>query len=440
MINEIERDLLDHQEEQAENYARVEAGMKTIGHLEAIRDQIQTSQQVSRGMMAAYADVAGEDAIPVALESFTTLPSRNNIALSLEAIEASIESSKLMIGLAIAAVAVGVIVLVRKLLIYIRNRKNDVGRSTKKLKDDEGDWVDVVKDAEKAASKKGDDIPKRAVLAAQNEIDAELAKHYNDRNKVMKVASDKFTLLVEHIFVDNVGDVLSRINNVHNNFGSFRKYLKEINVKLGELIKIYQHTQGNVDLNADVVTGKIIAEMVEMANSFKSNQIEALANATDNLLELVKQPAELTVDKMKRFEDNIVRSSTLYFIDRLESFGVVGVDKNSSKIDDATGNETMDLIEKVSHMKETDTGESEGFFAQLSPVLSALNNAVTQYRQLLTLFSKVADEYLLFIMAVGQVFNIRMVLYKRFMAELRAQGKDPADQKTYNYKDMENDA
>lgn len=437
MSTEIERDLLDHQEEHAENYAKVETGMRTISQLEAIKDQIQTNQQVSRGVMMTYMDVAGDDAVPVSLESFSSLPSRNNIALSIESIEASIESSKLMVGLAIAAIAVGVIVLVRKLLIYIRNRKNDVGRSTKKLKDTEKEWTDTIKDAEKLASKKNDDTAKRACQAAANEIEAELVKPYQERNKQMKMVSDKYTRLVEHIFVENVGDVLSRINNVHNNFGAFTKHLKDLNKKLGELIGIYQRTHGNVDLNADVLTGGIIDEMVKMSEDFKSRDIEALANATAEMNTLLKQPAELTVTKFRKFEDNIIRSSTLYFIDRLESFGVVGTDKNTTKIDDATGNECMDLIEKMSHMKETDTGESEEFFARLTPVLDAMRGAVGQYQSLLTLFSRVAEEYLIFIAAVGNVFNIRMALYKRFLAEIRAKGKDPADQKVHNYKDVQ---
>lgn len=432
----LEEDLLNSEESLRTPQLEIENREKIIEALESLKTSIESNNLVSRGVISQYLNIAGDDAVPLSLESFSTLPSNVNLKKSVESIQASIESNKLALVLAIAAVAVGVILLIRKLLIHLRNRKTDIGKSTKRLIDEHKEWMKEEAAADKEEIRNNDDTKKRAYRAAQYEIYTELQKEPEKRNKHMKMISDKYTLLVEHIFVDNHEGILSRLTSVHNNFREFSSYLNQICLGVEHLLNIYREVYGEVDLNAADSTNAIMDDLEAINSNFKTRQITALDEATNDLFQLSRKPAEFTIEKLNKLEDNLTSSSNLYFIDRLESFGVVGVDKTSTKISDATANYCINQLEEIKRIKETHVGEADLFFSRFNSIVESLEKAVRQYERLLTLFVRVADEYLLFITAIGALYNIRKSLYKKFIVKIKAEGKNPDDQKLYNYKDI----
>lgn len=437
-MHEYERDIIDHEDEYQQENQRIEALQETVRSLEHLKASIEANQLVSKGTISQYFAIAGDNASPIALENFTTRPSKTNIAMSLDAIKASLEMNKFLLIAAIAAVAVGVVILIRKLIIYIRNRKTDVGKSTSKLKESSKEWNKEAREAEKEASK-GDDTRKRAMQAAQSSIDEEFTKAPNARRPPLQVVEQRYTMLVEHIFVENNDNILRKLTQVHSQFNDFTKTLLRLSIGVEELLKIYHEVQGHVDLNASDSTNAIMQDMENVSKEFKERNLVAFGISTEELFAMVGQKAEFTANKLNAFEENLTRSSTMYFIDRLESFALVGTDKNSNKIDDPVANRVMNLLEEIKRAKEIHVDGSDEFFARFNPLVDSLKAAVTQYKSLLELFIKVADEYLFFITAVGNIFNIRKEIYKRFMAEIKSKGKDPNDQKFHNYQDIHNE-
>lgn len=277
-MNAINGAIADHDAEIIDNQIRVK-------EVERIQSQIQDNG-ASRPLMEELQQVSGQDDIllqrGVAVESFTSFPSRTNVQVSLEV------SDDVKAGLIGAAIAAGAFIVYKiiKMIVNFFKRRSSASAAIKQSKERLSQTQTILKEWNTLRTTDLTPEEKKVI----DEIDEKL-------NKALEKVHGKWTLLLDNVFGTS-GELKTKFENyIHSAEGINRRCI-EINSRVGELMG-QLNMQSDANALKDYVERRIDKELLDKPE-YQPNTVLKQLDEVTAFGDLVKQYAgqEAQADKM----------------------------------------------------------------------------------------------------------------------------------------------